>query len=1361
MAQTIDSLEIQIQANSSQASRNLEALAEALTKVKTAASGGLRLTTVANQLTKVNNALNGLKIDNTRITGLIAALSRLQSVQKASGLNSVVNTLRKIPAVMEQLDNTDLNKFEKQINQVTRAIRPLAVEMEKISRGFAAFPTRLQAIVKSNMGLNASNVAANKSLGLLGGGITGVLGKLAIWGVATQTVAEGISGWITESNNYIENLNLFVVAMGEYAEEAQAFAEQVGSIMGIDPSEWMRNQGVFQTLLTGFGVGAEKAALMSKNLTQLGYDLSSFFNISFEDSMQKLQSGISGELEPLRRLGYDLSEARLKAIAMANGIDIAVASMTQAQKAQLRYYAILTQVTTAQGDMARTLQAPANQLRILQAAVTQAARALGNIFIPALNAVLPYAIAFVNIIRWVATEIANLFGFSLPEVDYSGVTEIADAGSNAEESLGGAAGAAKELKGALLGIDELNIIEPNQATGGSGGGGASIGVGDDLGLDLPEYDFLGNAIENRANEIFSSLKKSLSGFVDFLKSALSTIADVVKALLPSLMGIGTALGLVKLMKFIQRLRGAMLALESAPGILGAVTLGLKGFAAGIKGGLGPLDSIRYGWLEFQKSMQGLKPFTKATITVAGLGAEFVAVYKSVKDLALGTTDLGTALLNIVPTMTIVGVLLTSMFKKWGLLATLVGGAVAAILGFNAAQREIREDLVEAALFDGQGESIQNLGDRYVELFDQVGSANDKIITMGESIDQNKEQVQDLTNEIGAMITGISNGVLSAEDTLPQLTEAFQEFNDTNTAVLEETRSMILYALSTSIGQAAQEAGLSLSSLADITNESIDRQIESYGNLADEVMTLWDSFNSGEITESEFNTRLANMGQSANIAQEEIDTFSNALANIGEIDLEDTDALTQTLGEVSAAATTAMENTKAAYDETLNAIRTVLNDPALTGEQRIEWSAFLQSTEEDKAATLEQIKSMAQGFVDSIWTEVLNAVPNAADNLQGEWDSKSFWDKLVKGLNSDKWIASGMEDYKTSQIQPIAQAIQDSFGTLLGEDSTGWGEDAFDSMMDNLFAKGRVHTSHVTGFTGDVQEVLEETLPKYVEPAGETIPDDLKAGIESNTQPITDAATTISGVFSSGITDTLPGAMQTAGIDTIAGLTGGIDSKYDTVVTSIGNIANDAVVGTYTDALGVHSPSTVMTTAGENTIQGLIDGITNKQNAVSSAMGTMLNALLSKMETFTNRCRSALNELLSDFASAMRSVSVSTSGSVSYSRLGTRYIPRFASGGFPLSGQLFVARESGPELVGNIGSRTAVANNEQIVESVTWGVETANEGVITTLVSIAQQIIEAIQQTGGEVTLDGEKVGEMVTKWQNRQTRVYNRNLQTI
>lgn len=79
----------------------------------------------------------------------------------------------------------------------------------------------------------------------------------------------------------MEDLNLFNVSMGEYAEQAHEYAERVSAIMGIDPAEWMRNQGVFNTITKGFGVASDRAYIMSKNLAQLGYDLSSFFNISY------------------------------------------------------------------------------------------------------------------------------------------------------------------------------------------------------------------------------------------------------------------------------------------------------------------------------------------------------------------------------------------------------------------------------------------------------------------------------------------------------------------------------------------------------------------------------------------------------------------------------------------------------------------------------------------------------------------------------------------------------------------------------------------------------------------------------------------------------------------------------------------------------------------------------------------------------------------------------------------------------------------------------------------------------------------------------------------------------------------------
>lgn len=305
---------------------------------------------------------------------------------------------------------------------------------------------------------------------------------------------------VNKSMEYTESLNLFNVAMGEYADEARKYAETVSEVMGIDPAQWMKAQGVFNILITGFGVTADKAAIMSKNLTQLSYDLVSFYNnFTIEEAIQKVKSGISGELEPLRNLGYDLSQARLQQEAYALGIDKSITAMTQAEKSMLRYHAIMSQVTQVQGDMARTLESPANQTRILKAQVQQLSRAIGNVLIPLLNKMLPYLIAMAQMAREAAESLALFFGFTLPEVDYSSAS--ASVGDIATD-LDDANSSAKELKRTLMGFDEINRL--NDTTSGASGTGAGGGVGFDM--DLLEYDFLGDRLAKDLDDIKAKLE---------------------------------------------------------------------------------------------------------------------------------------------------------------------------------------------------------------------------------------------------------------------------------------------------------------------------------------------------------------------------------------------------------------------------------------------------------------------------------------------------------------------------------------------------------------------------------------------------------------------------------------------------------------------------------------------------------------------------------------------------------------------------------------------------------------------------------------------------------------------------------------
>lgn len=573
MPTTIEQLELEVQSSSTSAVAGIDALSASLSKVKNAIKGGIGLTSVANQVRNLDSALKSMdssganKIDKLassldKLRGLgslkisssignqlqnigsaaasligvdFSAMEKLGTALQplnnlnASGLKSTINALNKLPKLADILDNMDMTKFTSQIQQLSTALAPLTNQLNAVTAAFSRLPTNIQrAITATNRISQENNKATNSYMNLYA--------KIKMAMGVVRNGARVIASWITQSNQYIEDVNLFTASMGKYTEEAQNYAKAVSDALGIDPGEFMRNQGVFNTIISGFGVASDKAYLMSKNLTQLGYDISSFFNITFEDAMQKLQSGISGELEPLRRLGYDLSVARLQEEALALGIKKKVSAMTQAEKSQLRYYAIMTQVTTAQGDMARTLNAPANQLRILKAQVTQCARALGNIFIPMLNAVLPYAIALVKVVRMLADSIASLFGFTLPEVDYSGVSagatavgDLANNAGDASDGLSKAGKAAKKLKNALLGIDELNILSKDDSSSGSGSGsgsGAAIGGGD-LGIDLPTYDFLGNAITSKGDEIVQKIKDVMWDITAAISGFLLTIGTIL------------------------------------------------------------------------------------------------------------------------------------------------------------------------------------------------------------------------------------------------------------------------------------------------------------------------------------------------------------------------------------------------------------------------------------------------------------------------------------------------------------------------------------------------------------------------------------------------------------------------------------------------------------------------------------------------------------------------------------------------------------------------------------------------------------------------------------------------------------------
>lgn len=666
MSITVDQLEVQIKSDSTSAVGSIDALASSLNRLKSATKGGVGLRTVASQVSSLNTALSSVDssgvsrldslanalqklstlgkislnkslstnitslgvavsslkgVDFTAVNGMSQAMQSLSSIQKSSGLASLS---KNITAFGTAVSSLDVKSLTTQINQLNSALTPLASNLSTVATAMKTFNQNAKTTATVATQVNAATST-------MGTGYMNLWAKLNLAITGLRSASRGIASLVSSANDYIEDVNLFNVAMGNYASEAGAYAEKVSSVMGIDPGEWIRNQSVFQTIIEGFGNSSDAAYKMSKNLTQLGYDMSSFFNISYEDAFQKLQSGISGELEPLRRLGYDLSVARLQQEAYSMGITKSVSSMTQAEKSMLRYRAIMTQVTTAQGDMARTLSAPSNQLRVLRSEITMCARAWGQLFIPILSAVLPYAIAVARVLRTIAGILASLFGIKLPsfssDIGSVGVSlgDAADGAAGTADGLGDAAKNAKKMKDYLLGIDELNVISPDtgssgSGSSGSGGSGGGGGVGD---LDIPEYDFL-NGVSDQIQDLVDKMLKWLGlddvkSWFDFWDSRLGQILEYAMAIGAALAAWKIAKGLRNFMDWISGLKGF-----SAP----FFTVGL----------LGMLSDIA----EFKRYLDDFLKYGPTFQNVVGMISEFAGMLGDAF-LMLGNVKIGGAL----------------------------------------------------------------------------------------------------------------------------------------------------------------------------------------------------------------------------------------------------------------------------------------------------------------------------------------------------------------------------------------------------------------------------------------------------------------------------------------------------------------------------------------------------------------------------------------------------------------------------------------------------------------------------------------------------------------------------------------------
>ena len=666
-----------------------------LSNVNTTASAK-SINTVVNAIKKIPAAVSGLNgVDFysmsgsiTQLTNALAPLSILDASSLKS-LGSAFNAIGKVPDLTDKLKATDLDSFASSCQKISAALTPLASQLDKVGNAFAKLPPQLSKVVTQANRVTAANEKQRKSYLSLSNQMNGFMRNMAKL-VSLKAIAEYLGNAVAKFNDFYEATDLFHNAMGNLSGEADTLIGKMQGLLGVDPTKAMTYMATIQSLGTSFGLTSDKAYVLSKNLTQLAYDEGSYWNKDVAETFTAMSSAISGEIEPIRRLGIDLSQARLQQELLALGFNKQVSSLSQADKAVLRYIAIMKQTANVQGNLAQTIQSPANQIKILKAQLDMLAKSVGSLLYPAMKSILPPLIAAVQLIREFVEWVAKLMGVKVVFTDFTkSADSVGGIGDAMDETTDSTKKAAKALKDYTMGFDELNIIDPTQGSSGSGGGASAGNILGDV--DLSGYDMFKQYNEEFAKQI-------------------DAIKQKIKDMLPIIGAIAAALALWKIVDFLTDIATAIskmtelqkLALSIATVVVEASLV--FSFAKGYASSGNPLEllgevvSAAFGSFVLWRTM-GADGIT------LGMGIAFVASLAGLTyALGTGEANLGDASTWIQAALTtafgsITGItLLTNLGVAAGTAATLSIG-LAGLITFAGITFSLGEKLKEFPVLD--------------------------------------------------------------------------------------------------------------------------------------------------------------------------------------------------------------------------------------------------------------------------------------------------------------------------------------------------------------------------------------------------------------------------------------------------------------------------------------------------------------------------------------------------------------------------------------------------------------------------------------------------------------------------------------
>ena len=1300
--------------NTGDASQKINRLATALAALGNLSS--FRSTT--NSIVKLNSALTQLKwTDGDKLASLANGLRPLSELDKAH-LTSFINQLGKLPGVINELEKADIDKFTRQMKDLSAAMKPFADEMQKVSNGFSAFPSKIQRIIASTNRYNGTVNKAASGTWAWSEALAGI--KLSTVIYASNRIGAVIAEYMYEASEWEGIMYRFGRAFGEEAEENYKWILKLNSELQINVQKFMQYASIYGTMLKGFGVAQKDAAAMAMNYTELTYDIWAGYNDiykTFEDAAIAVRSAIAGEVEPIRRAGFTIVDSQLKITAANYGIAYSTQSASEELKSYLRYLTLIDQARAQDliGTYAREMTTAEGLMRTLRQQLASLSQAFGSFLLPALVKVLPYVQAFVELIGEAIAALAQLFGIDLKPVDFSSGVNAGAAGAGAmADNLEDASGAAKKLKQYTAGFDELNVFDPNQ-----GSGGAGIGAGGGGSLEgMFDIDKLWD------ESIFNSINSQVDELKEKLKDVLATVTSIAAGILAW----KVAKDFLTALKLLKELGSKGFAFKLDFQVLGLAMFlaDLKEFERYLRDFLdnGPTFQNVAGMISSFAGMVGDALIMLGNLKVGGA----LKVIQGIGEIVIGISDIAANGLNVDNALTVVRGL-TNVAIGIGVFTGNIKLAAwsVAIQGFTTIIREIATNwdaikqgdwsgvdkvaliiggleilggLVVALDVFSKLKGITNLG-KATTAMNTLTTATDTIDTTVStglspkltSLAKNLGLVVGIVAEVSAAAIIVVGAIAIMGHELDEVGKAWQPVIENGATVATAIGlgagilgavGLAAYALGTGGKTIAVNIGLGTAILLElgVATGLFLVEIWAVGKGLDEIGQAWQPvLDNGE----EIATAIG-VGTGLLVG------VGAATAALGAITIGTAGLLPAAialgagiLAEMALACIGLVESLRSVADELNNNLAPSLRE--LNG-------------------TLPQLTDDMSDFVDFM-SDFAGEISSYTDSMGG-----ITWDSIVSGFQK---LFAG------NPIGDFADDVNDIYTDTK-------------SLNDELRLANPELQTAVTLLTQ--YAALMEQLGILTQENGTT---NLATGIFTNLQVCGEQLVT---GFSTGMTNKMP--LIQANVEQMKTT---LDTNFNTLV--------DGVVQKW--QTGLNTMNTDFTTFRTNTLLGFTDfqtqmtigmdsftttfpkGWSSMWRGMTNTAITQWNATLTAMERGMNNAIRSLNNVIRQ----INKVSKFTGISLSYfSEISVDRIQYMAEGGFVDEGQLFIAREAGAEMVGAMGRRTAVANNDQIVEGISAGVSVANDGVIAAIYAL----LNVVEEKDFSVNIGDNQIGESYDRY---------------